>query len=82
LEELQMASFSQQGRPGSEIFRGAIDPDGSALIVQTGFAGPNDPFRRPLNTEFNNWYLVSFDASRAKGVRHDRSSCYVNFSKR
>lgn len=70
------------GKPGSQIFDGTIEPDGSADILQKGWSGAKDPFHRPLGTEFNNRYLTKFDGSHASGTRSDRPSCNVNLTKR
>jgi hypothetical protein len=76
------AEIGLVGKPGSQIFDGAIESDGTANISQKGWSGPRDPFHRPLGTEFNNKYLTKFDGSHASGTRSDRASCNVNFTKR
>ena len=76
------AEFGRVGKPGSQIFDGTIEPDGTADILQKGWSGQRDPFHRPLGTEFNNRYLTKFDGSRGSGTRSDRPSCNVNFTKR
>jgi len=76
------AEFGRVGKPGSQIFDGTIEPDGTADILQKGWSGQRDPFHRPLGTEFNNKYLTKFDGSHGSGTRSDRASCNVNFTKR
>jgi Caspase domain len=76
------AEYGRVGKPGSQIFDGTIEPDGTADILQKGWSGQRDPFHRPLGTEFNNKYLTKFDGSRGSGTRSDRASCNVNFTKR
>ena len=76
------AEIGQAGKPGSQIFHGIIESDGSAVIVQKGLTGVPDPYHRVPGTEFNQRYLTIFEGTRASGVRSDRSSCYVNFTKR
>jgi hypothetical protein len=76
------AEFRRVGKPGSQIFDGTIEPDGTADILQKGWSGQRDPFHRPLGTEFNHKYLTKFDGSHGSGTRSDRASCNVNFTKR
>ena len=76
------AEFGRVGKPGSQIFDGTIEPDGTVDILQKGWSGQRDPFHRPLGTEFNNKYLTKFDGSHANGTRSNRASCNVNFTKR
>jgi len=76
------AEFGRVGKPGSQIFDGTIEPDGTADILQKGWSGQRDPFHRPLGTEFNNKYLTKFDGSHGSGTRSDRASCNVTFTKR
>src|SRR6516165_2604705 len=75
------AETGRVGKPGSQILDGTIEPDGTAEILQKGCSGAKDPFHRPLGTEFNNRYLTKFDGSHASGIRSDRASCNVNFTK-
>lgn len=78
------AEIGRTGKPGSQTFDGAIEPDGTADILQKGLSGDSrrDPFHRPAGTEFNNKYLTKFDGSHGSGTRSDRPSCSVNFTKR
>ena len=75
------AERGQVGKPGSEVFHGMIEADGSALIIQKGLTGPNDVYRRIPNIPYNQRYYAIFDGARASGVRSDRPSCYVTFTK-
>jgi uncharacterized caspase-like protein len=76
------AEIGRGGKPGSQIFDGTIEPDGTADILQKGWSGNRDPFHRPIGTEFNNKYLTKFDGSHGSGTRSDRASCQVNLTKR
>lgn len=76
------AERGKVGKPGSEVFNGVIEADGAAVIIQKGLTGPNDVYRRIPNIPYNQRYLTIFDGARASGVRSDRSTCYVNFTKR
>ena len=76
------AERGQAGKPGSEVFHGTIESDGSAVIIQKGSTGPNDPYHRVPNTPYNQRFITIFEGARASGVRSDRSSCYVDFQKR
>jgi uncharacterized caspase-like protein len=76
------AEIGRVGRPGSQTFDGTIEPDGTADILQKGWSGRQDPFHRPLGTEFNNRFLTKFDDSHGSGTRSDRASCNVSFTKR
>ena len=76
------AEIGQAGKPGSEVFHGSIEPDGSAVIIQKGSTGSKDPYHRVPGTEFAHRYQTMFDGRRASGVRSDRSTCYINFTKR
>jgi len=78
------AQIGQVGKPGSQTFDGAIDPDGSADIFQKGWSGDSrrDPFHRPVGTEYNNMYFTKFDGPKANGTRSNRPSCKVDFTKR
>jgi hypothetical protein len=72
------------GKPGSERFDGMIEANGTANIVQVGLSGDSskDPFHRPEGTEFRNRYAGSFDGSRGKLIRLNRTSCSIDLSKR
>ncbi len=76
------AERGQVGKPGSEVFHGAIEADGSAVIIRKALTGPDDVFRRKPNIPYNQRYLTIFEGARASGVRSDRSTCYFNFTKR
>lgn len=76
------AAIGQAGKPGSEVFKGSIEPDGSAAIIQKGLTGSKDPYHRLPGTEFGNRYYIIFDGRRASGVRSDRPNCYIDLTKR
>jgi hypothetical protein len=76
------AEIGRVGKPGSQTFDGTIEADGTADIFQKGWSGGRDPFHRPLGTEFNNKYLTKFEGSHGSGIRSDRASCNLNFTKR
>jgi hypothetical protein len=71
------------GNPGSETFDGKLQPDGSVRIIQKGLTGDTerDHFQRPKGTVYGSAYAVKFDASQGKGIRLDRSSCNVAFTR-
>src|ERR1700751_1592161 len=50
------AEIGRVGKPGSQIFDGTIETDGTADIFQKGLSGDpqRDPFHRPPSTEYNN----------------------------
>jgi hypothetical protein len=76
------AQHGKDGGPGSELFDGMIDPDGTAEIVQKGISGDTktDPFHRPTGTEYRNTYAGRFDAAHGTLTRLDRASCNVDFA--
>jgi hypothetical protein len=72
------------GKLGSETFDGTIEPDGTADIFQKGWVGntQKDPYHRAVGTQYNNTYIVKFEGRTGIGIRFDRASCKVRFTKR
>jgi len=63
------AAFGDEGKPGSTIYDGKIETDGSASITVKGVIGENDPLRRLAGSSYQ--YKI---ALALKDSRRDRRS--------
>jgi hypothetical protein len=75
------AQTGVEGKPGSQTYNGKIEPDGTAEIFVTGFAGERDPFHRPIGTEYRTKVASRFEGSHGGGIRADRRNCNFDFAK-
>jgi hypothetical protein len=75
------AQTGVEGKPGSQTYDGKIEPDGTAEIFVTGFAGERDPFHRPIGTEYRTKVASQFEGSHGTGIRADRRNCNFDFAK-
>jgi hypothetical protein len=65
-------SFGEEGKPGSVIFDGKMEPNGSANIAVSGLTQPaNDPVHRPPGTPFHYRIALELKESSGAGVRVD-----------
>ena len=67
-----------QGKPGGGTFDGAIEPDGSMVIIAKGITGPNA--RPKPNVEYIYQLGGRLEGSQGSAIRFDRS-CDVKFAK-
>jgi hypothetical protein len=75
------AQTGVEGKPGSQTYKGRIEPDGTAEIFMTGFTNERDPFHRPLGTEYRAKVASRFEGSQGAGIRADRQNCNFDFAK-
>jgi caspase domain-containing protein len=65
--------YGEQGKPGSGIYEGEIEADGTSEILVNGFIGnaANDPLHRVPGTEFHYKMVIKLEGSRGAGVRSE-----------
>jgi Caspase domain len=63
--------YGEEGKPGSAIYDGKIEADGTSEIFVKGFIGTNDFLHRVPGTEFHYKIAIKLGESRGAGVRSD-----------
>ena len=76
------AAFGDEGRPGSTVYDGKIEADGSASIVVKGAIGENDPLHRAAGSPYQYKIVLALKDSSGAGVRTESGRpCRVELSK-
>jgi len=64
------STFGEEGKPGSSIFDGKIEADGTAKITVSGYTSPaKDPLHRPAGTPFHYSLALDLKGTSGTGVR-------------
>ncbi|HEX9208971.1 MAG TPA: caspase family protein [Bradyrhizobium sp.] len=75
-------AFGDEGKPGSTVYDGRIEADGSASILVKGIIGENDPLRRPAGSPYQYKIALALKDSRGAGVRTESARpCRMELSK-
>lgn len=76
------AVFGDEGKPGSFVFDGRIEADGSASIIVKGLFAENDPLRRPPGSPFQYKIVLALKDASGAGVRTETARpCRMELSK-
>lgn len=76
------AAFGEEGKPGSTVYDGKIEADGSASILVKGLFGENDALRRPAGSSYQYKIALALKTSSGAGVRTETSRpCRMELSK-
>jgi hypothetical protein len=74
--------FGEEGKPGSTLYDGKIEPDGSATIAVNGTFGENDPLHRTAGMPFHYKIALELKESTGAGVRTESPRpCRMELSK-
>ncbi|WGR71588.1 MULTISPECIES: caspase family protein [unclassified Bradyrhizobium] len=76
------AVFGDEGKPGSSVYDGRIEADGSASITVNGLFGENDPLRRPAGSPYQYKIVLALKEASGAGVRTETARpCRMELSK-
>ncbi|OPZ00878.1 hypothetical protein A5906_22405 [Bradyrhizobium sacchari] len=76
------AAFGDDGKPGSSIYDGKIEADGSASIRVRGLLPENDPLRRPAGSPYQYKIVLALKDASGSGVRTETSRpCQMELTK-
>jgi hypothetical protein len=75
-------TFGDEGKPGSTVYGGMIETDGSASITVKGIIGENDPLRRPAGSSYQYKLALALKDSSGTGVRTETARpCRMELTK-
>jgi hypothetical protein len=76
------AAFGDEGKPGSSVYEGNIEADGSASVTVKGFIGENDPLHRPSGSPYHYRIVLVLKGASGAGVRTETPRpCRIELSK-
>ncbi|MGY4628510.1 caspase family protein [Bradyrhizobium sp. USDA 4486] len=76
------AVFGDDGKPGSSVYDGKIEADGSATIMVKGLLPENDPLRRPAGSPYQYKIVLALKDSSGAGVRTETPrQCQMELTK-